>query len=138
MNEHSYVKAVHKALSPEVFKWKIHDTYAGGVPDAFYSGPKAFIWAEYKYIKKLPVQGTSILKNTVSPLQKSWLNRAVDHGQRVMVIYGYEDKALVLENKEWNAAALTKDQFIKKCISRKEFIKRLETICLDVPGLPPD
>ena len=108
------------------------------MPDAFYSGPKAFIWAEYKYIKKLPVQGASLLKNRVSPLQKSWLNRAIDHGQRVMVIYGHEDKAVILENKEWNTATLTKDQFIERCISRKELITYIETVCLDIPGLPPD
>jgi len=89
-------------------------------------------------LKSSRSRGTSILKNTVSPLQKSWLNRAVDHGQRVMVIYGHEDKALILENKEWNAAALTKDQFIKQCIPRKELITYIETICLDVPGLPPN
>tara|TARA_B100000427_G_scaffold81540_1_gene66625 strand:- start:944 stop:1111 length:168 start_codon:yes stop_codon:yes gene_type:complete len=55
-----------------------------------------------------------------------------------MVIYGHEDKALILENKEWNAAALTKDQFIKQCIPRKELINYIETICLNIPGLPPD
>ena len=130
MNEHSYVKAIHKALSPEVFKWKIHDTYAGGVPDTFYSGPKGFVWVEYKYIKKMPVQGTTTLKNTLSALQAVWLDRAVDHGQRVIVVYGFEDKALILENKEWNAAAPTKDQFINNAIPRKEYINYLETICL--------
>ena len=55
-----------------------------------------------------------------------------------MVIYGHEDKAVILENKEWNTATLTKDQFIERCISRKELITYIETVCLDIPGLPPD
>ena len=34
MNEHSFVRSIHNALHPDVYKWKIHDTYTGGVPDA--------------------------------------------------------------------------------------------------------
>ena len=33
MNEHSFIRAIHKSLPAEVYRWKIHDTFTGGVPD---------------------------------------------------------------------------------------------------------
>jgi len=65
MNEHSYIRNVHKELSSKVFKWKIRDSYAGGVPDAYYSGEKGCVWAEYKHIKTLPQRDTSVIKKNL-------------------------------------------------------------------------
>lgn len=130
MNEHSYIRNVHKELSSKVFKWKIRDSYAGGVPDAYYSGEKGCVWAEYKHIKTLPQRDTSIIKNTLSSLQKAWLNRAMDHGQHAILIYGFENKAAVFKDKTWEFTAITKKELVSKFISRKQLVEYLENLCL--------
>jgi hypothetical protein len=96
MNEHGFIKAIHRKLPSEVFKWKIHDTYTGGVPDVMYGGPSGILFAEYKYIPKLPVRDTTLLKTTLAPLQIQWLNKMRDCGQSACVIVGIEDRAIIL------------------------------------------
>ena len=88
MNEYGFIKSVHSYLPPELFKWKIHDTFAGGVPDAFYAGPSGILFAEYKYVKQVPKRDSSVLKTSLSVQQKLWLDRMVDFNQRAVVIIG--------------------------------------------------
>jgi hypothetical protein len=95
MNEHGFIKAVHRHLSPEVYRWKIHDTYTGGVPDAFYMGPAGSLWVEYKYIK-LPKRESTIINFGLSKLQVAWLTRAHMCGQLVAVIIGFDSSAIAL------------------------------------------
>jgi hypothetical protein len=97
MNEHGFIKAVHRHLSPEVYRWKIHDTYTGGVPDAFYMGPAGSLWVEYKYVK-LPKRDTTVVTFGLSMLQISWLTKAQMCGQLVAVIVGFERSAVVVTN----------------------------------------
>jgi hypothetical protein len=75
VNEHGFVKAVHRHISRDTYSWKIHDTYTGGIPDAFYAGPAASVFVEYKYIPVLPVKATSFLRTSLSAQQKFTLNR---------------------------------------------------------------
>lgn len=99
MNEHGFIKAVHRHLSPEVYRWKIHDTYTGGVPDAFYMGPAGSLWVEYKYVK-LPKRDTTIVTFGLSILQSSWLTKAQMCGQLVAVIVGFERSAVVVTDPQ--------------------------------------
>ena len=96
MNEHSFVKAVHRKLPPEVYKWKIHDTYTGGVPDAMYAGPAGLLFVEYKYLKSLPKKPTTPIKTGLSELQVSWLERMLLYNVLVLVIIGSPSGAVVL------------------------------------------
>jgi hypothetical protein len=96
MNEHSFVKAVHRKLPPEVYKWKIHDTYTGGVPDAMYAGPAGLLFVEYKYLKSLPKKPTTPIKTGLSELQISWLERMLLYNVLVLVIIGSPSGAVVL------------------------------------------
>lgn len=96
MNEHSFVKAVHRKLPPEVYKWKIHDTYTGGVPDAMYAGPAGLLFVEYKYLKKLPKKPTTPIKTGLSELQISWLERMLLYNVLVVAIIGSPSGAVVL------------------------------------------
>jgi len=115
MNEHGFVKSIHNKLSSEVHKWKIHDTYAGGVPDAFYSGPNGVLFIEYKYIKNLPKRNTTTLKHTLSKLQIQWLNR-VSEGAKVAVVIGVEDTAIIITSAF--GEEITKQQYLEKCVDR--------------------
>ena len=51
MDEHGYIRSVTRHLPNDRYQWKIHDSYAGGVPDWFYEGHKQDLWVEWKYIK---------------------------------------------------------------------------------------
>ena len=62
MNEHGFIKSVHRHLPTDIFSWKIHDTFTGGVPDAMYAGPAGILFVEYKYTK-LPKKPTPINNN---------------------------------------------------------------------------
>ena len=115
MNEHGFIKAVHRHLSPEVYRWKIHDTYTGGVPDAFYMGPAGSLWVEYKYVK-LPKRDTTTVTFGLSMLQISWLTRAQSYGQLVAVIVGFERSAVVVTDPQY-FGGLTKRQLHEEALS---------------------
>ena len=129
MNEYGFIKSVHRYLPPELFKWKIHDTFAGGVPDAFYAGSSGILFAEYKYVKQVPKRDSSVLKTSLSAQQKLWLDRIVDFNQRAVVIIGCEESAIVMHNKEWNAPLLKSD-YVKRAVSRKEVADWIAGVCL--------
>lgn len=98
MNEHSFVKAVHKHLHPEVYRWKINDRFTGGVPDAFYAGPAGILFVEYKFIAKLPVRGDAI-PTGLSSLQIQWLTRMASYEVPSLVIIGTQNEGvLILES----------------------------------------
>ena len=88
MNEHSFVKAVHRKLPSDVYRWKIHDTFTGGVPDAMYAGPAGLVFAEYKYLKTLPKKPTTPIKKGLTPHQIQWLERRSLYNILVLAIIG--------------------------------------------------
>jgi hypothetical protein len=88
-------------LPKEVYRWKIHDKFTGGVPDAYYEGPKGFLWVEYKYIKTLPKRASTPIKIGLSALQTQWLNRATNNDIPCIVVVGNNNHCLVLRNKRW-------------------------------------
>jgi hypothetical protein len=116
MNEHSFIRAVHGHLPPEVFRWKIHDTFAGGVPDAFYAGPASTLFVEYKYVKAFPKRPTSPIKTTLSAQQIHWLNAMHQYSQPVAVVIGCEKQAVILQNKAWDST-LSKEEFLSQAIT---------------------
>ena len=119
MNEHGFVKAVHRKLPPSVYKWKIHDTYTGGVPDAMYAGPAGALFVEYKYIPKLPSREDTIIKTGLSPLQIAWLERMCSYKILVAVIIGSNLGGLILTNQEWEKELKNKD-FIEHGLPTQE------------------
>ncbi len=129
MNEHSFIKSVHRYLSPDVFKWKIHDTYTGGVPDSFYAGPAGILFVEYKYIKKLPARNDTLLRTSLSPLQIQWLNKMVDFNQRAAVVIGCEESAIILLEKQWTTN-ISKSYYMEHAVPRKDIASWIQTTCL--------
>ena len=121
MNEHSFIKSVHRKLPPEIFKWKIHDTYTGGVPDVMYGGPSGILFAEYKYVPKLPARESTLIKTTLAPLQIQWLNRMVACGQSAVVIVGIEKHVLILLANNFTAN-ITKRYYMEHSITIPELI----------------
>ncbi len=117
MNEHSFVRSIHNALSPDVYKWKIHDTYTGGVPDAMYAGPAGVLFVEYKYVKALPKKDTTVIRHSLSALQCAWLER-MKASTSVALILGVGDSALIIVDEF--AANIYKSNYVEESIPRKQ------------------
>lgn len=117
MNEHSFVRSIHNYLDPKVYKWKIHDTYTGGVPDAMYAGPAGVLFVEYKYVKQLPKRNNTIIHHSLSKLQCEWLER-MKQSAKVALILGAEDNALIIVDDF--SANISKMKYFKECIPRKQ------------------
>ena len=125
MNEHSFIKAVHRSLPSEIYRWKIHDTYTGGVPDAFYAGPAGMIFIEYKYIKEAPKRKTTKIKNTLSPLQIAWLTKMESFGHAAAAVIGVGNNAIVLESSDIWSHDIAFEWYQQNLIARKDFTQWL-------------
>ena len=129
MDEHSFIRAVHSKLNTALRKWKIHDQFAGGVPDAYYLGPTSDLWIEYKYMKLLPIRPDTKLNTSFSELQRLWLDDLHRCGRPCALVIGHGRRAVVLQQGSWNSD-ITLDYFLKNSISRKELIGWIEASCL--------
>ena len=89
MNEHSFIKAIHRKLPKDIYCWKVSDRFTGGVPDCYYEGSKGALWIEYKYLKSLPKRTTTPINPGVSKLQLAWLERAERNGVNTILAAGY-------------------------------------------------
>lgn len=127
MNEHSFVRSIHNALHPDVYKWKIHDTYTGGVPDAMYAGPAGLLFVEYKYVKALPKKDTTVIRHSLSALQCAWLDR-MKVSTSVALILGVEDRALILTDDF--STNICKSKYVEQNISRQDVAAWIySTVC---------
>ena len=114
-SEAAYTNAIHRALAKhtaeDVDIWKIHDTFAGGVPDAVYFGRGSTLWVEYKYLKTLPKRETTAIDITkeLSDNQQKWLERKHNLGHRTWVIVGTPKGSLILKSMEWQTPLYAKD-----------------------------
>ena len=117
MNEHGFIKSIHRYLHPNVHSWKIHDTYTGGVPDAMYSGPAGILFVEYKYVKNLPKRATTPIKHSLSALQLQWLER-MKVSAKAALILGVEDTCIILVD-DFNTN-ICKTKYIEESVTRKQ------------------
>ena len=132
MNEHSFVKSVHRKLPIDLYKWKIHDSYTNGVPDAMYAGDKAILFIEYKYVPALPKIKTTPIKINLSKLQLQWLDNFVDMGHNAVVVVGTEDKnVLILQDKQWNKP-ISKENFLKKAVKLPDLSNFILNVCTNI------
>jgi len=128
MTEREFIAKIHKALDNNIYKWKIHDAYHGGVPDAYYSGPAGCMFIEYKYHRKMPVRTTSKIATKTSSQQKLWLQRAIDHNVLAYLVIGVED--LILMTQDVQREFFTVEEFKDNACTFDEFIDKLTKICL--------
>lgn len=125
MIESQYTSAIHKKLPKNIYKWKINDNFAGGVPDAFYRSLAARgrpLWVEYKFLKALPKRPTTVVKPDLSSQQLAWLKQAKNAGEQAYVIIGvenvrYKNQAcgVVLDTiEEWENGIIAAE-FLRRC-----------------------
>ena len=129
MQERHFINKIHKKLPSSIYKWKINDTYHGGVPDCFYSGNGGLCFVEYKYKKELPKRdGTSIGFN-LTPQQSTWLKDRKSEGVPTFAVLGVGNLLVCTQNFD-NVNDITKSQFMTEAMSITDFIAKLGNLLL--------
>lgn len=116
--EATFRAAVERHLPEAVYRQSMGSMYANGTPDRYYEGPAGVLWAEYKYVAKLP--GVLDMSKKLSALQAYWLDRAERNGVSVCVIIGWGPKhGALLTHGRWHET-YTKEELEFDPMSRKE------------------
>ncbi len=121
--ENVFIAAVHRHLPAELYRMKNHNAYNGGIPDCWYSGRLADLWVEYKYTI-LPARGDTLIKITLSELQKEWLRSRYKEGRQVAVAVGCKEGVVLFDGCDWDDEYST-DDFKKLVITRQQLAKEI-------------
>lgn len=120
--EQSFKYSVHRYLEPhDVDVEGMANPYRRGTPDNWYSGNKADLWVEWKFLRQLPpmIELANPKKKLLSPLQQHWLQRKHDHGRNVAVILGAKDGGLVFPGTSWQEP-ISREDFLSRIMKRRE------------------
>jgi len=131
MIESQYTQAVHKHLPKELYRWKINDSFQGGVADAYYSGTNGDLWVEYKYLKSLPKRACTQIIPALRSLQKKWLKDRNGEGRNIAVVVGSPDGSVILRHPEW-ITGLTCEEFKERALTRQELADWICTECTHI------
>jgi len=119
MDEHGFIRSVHRHLPKKgITVWKINDNFRGGVPDAYYSGPKGDIWIEYKYLRQVPKRAGTLIVPSLRPQQIKWLEKEHSFGRQVYCIVGCKSGGHVFEYPDWVNGIPT--EFFNKSIRKQK------------------
>lgn len=102
--ETRFSSSINKLLPLELHYEKMNNPYRSGTADFWYSGTKADLWVEYKYLPKVPSNAYSLVsgnKPALSVLQQQWLKGRHKEGRRVAVIVGTPSGGIILESLSW-------------------------------------
>ncbi len=100
--ENVFRDGVHRYLvKGKTHHEKMNNPYSSGTPDDWYSGNKADLWVEYKFLPRTPQ--TAIVKpfELLSKLQLDWIEGRYSEGRTVAVVIGCPDGGIILRDQEW-------------------------------------
>lgn len=98
MKEPQFITKIHRLLPDTVYRWKIHDRFHRGIPDAWYSGVRGDLWIEYKFVQQLPKR---CITPRLTPSQLTWLGDRAKENKQLAVVIGDPSEAIVLTNEAW-------------------------------------
>lgn len=119
--ENTFIAAVHRHLPAGLYRMKNHNQYNGGIADVWYSGSKADLWVEYKFVR-VPVRDSTVIDLGLSALQKHWLRARSDEGRFIAVIAGAKDGGIWLPYTAWENE-ITAKNFRELIRSRQELAR---------------
>jgi len=142
--EASFRSSVHKHIPKKVYKVGMANTYAGGIPDTYYDGPRTDFWIEWKYLPDLPKRNATMIDlmkqgtPNLSKLQDEWLTRRWENSKNekgrgnVCVALGFgkgKDAKITLffRPTEWQTP-WTRDEIMTFSMTRQEFVEWLMRI----------
>ena len=130
MQERQFITKVHKNLSSDIYKWKINDSYTGGVPDCFYTGPAGHCFVEYKYKKELPKRDTTPINFNLSALQAIWLTERNKQGVPCYLVVAVGNLVVISQDFGKANKYLT-GEFLEDSMLFKDFIDKLDKMCVE-------
>lgn len=104
--ENTFIGSVHRYLPAQLYHMKNHNMYNGGIADVWYSGTRADLWVEYKFIVT-PKRDETVIDLTagktpmLSVLQQDWIRGRVSEGRNVGVIVGCKEGGVWLPGLAW-------------------------------------
>lgn len=130
MNEHSFIKAVHRQLPKHIKVWKIIDDFHGGVSDVAYFGMDGkVLFVEYKFQPTLPVRGATIpQKLKLKPQQYLWFCDLQDRKVPVAAIFGVgepETGGVWVTDRKEAKDGICKDEVLRRWESPKNLITHI-------------
>ena len=95
--------AINRLLPYQLHYEKMNNPYRSGTADFWYSGSKADLWIEYKWLPKHKesVNLTEGTKPALSVQQQNWLRRRYSEGRNVAVVVGTPNGAKILRDLDW-------------------------------------
>lgn len=127
--ENTFIASVHRHLPVDLYRMKNHNQYNGGIADVWYSGKKADLWIEYKFIT-VPVRDETLIDLTggrapiLSALQQKWLEDRFAEGRNVGVLVGSKFGGVWLPGINWKLP-LTAAEFRASLITRAELAQMI-------------
>lgn len=118
--ENTFRGGVHKYLPRDLYHVKMSNPYVGGIWDDWYSGSKADLWIEFKFIPKLTPKLCEL--PDLSALQKDWGRNRLAEGRNLAVIVGCPEGGVLYRNLEWETP-ITKETFSSRLQTRTELAK---------------
>jgi len=115
--ENTFIGGVHRHLPEELYRVKNNNQFHAGIADCWYSGSKADLWIEYKFIVP-PKRGETVITINLSELQKNWLRSRHAEGRNVGVIVGCKDGGVWFDGVSWDAVC-TAVLFKQSLLDRK-------------------
>jgi len=123
--ENQFRTSVHKHLPVELHHEKMNNPYGSGTADDWYSGNKADIWIEYKFLPRIPQRGDiwlcnpNVKQSMLSRLQQKWLHDRHVEGRNVYVLVGCSSGGVIMRSLEWEQP-IAGHEFVERIASRKE------------------
>lgn len=122
--ETTFYTSVHRHLPPpsKLHREKMANPYRGGTADHWYSGPKADLWIEWKYIV-VPKRDDTVIdlcggkQPIISHLQQDWLASRYREGRHVWVVVGSTLGGVRFGRGRWSVP-ITKREYASACLPR--------------------
>ena len=128
MREKEFINKVHKALPKSIYRWKIFDPYHGGVPDAFYAGPKNHCFVEYKYQENLPKNPKTDIKINLTLQQREVLR--LHQNNKILAFWVFGSKSAVYMCHDVDKTVVKRLDFNEHSMSFSNYVKKLVELCI--------
>lgn len=120
--ENTFIASVHRHLPVGLYRMKNHNQFNGGIADVWYSGSKADLWVEFKFIT-VPVRDTTVIDFGLSSLQREWLASRHEEGRNVGVVVGCKAGGVWLPGISWGGPCTAAD--FRGCIKPRIELARI-------------
>lgn len=119
-----FIRRIHREMdriSGGPYHEKNNNPFSSGTPDVYYSGSKADLWVEYKFITNLRLSG-GMVRTSLTPRQRLWLRQRWAEGRNCRLIVGSYFGHLIIEGPDFNPDVLGAD--LKASLMSDEDIAR--------------